>query len=66
MSTWEAVLVGVLALLVLLWFGPGVKQAVRQSRRGTAQEWRDVLVPIALVVLFIVLLVVMVRHGGSG
>ena len=60
-ETWEAVLLGVLLLLLLLWFGPGVRQAVKNTRRGSAQEWLGVLVPVGLVALFVVLLIAMVR-----
>ncbi len=56
METWEAVLTGVLVLLVLLWFVPGVKESVRHSPRGTADDWKGLLFPIGLVVLLVVLL----------
>jgi hypothetical protein len=58
-STWEAVLLGVMVLLLLLWFGPGVREAVKRTRRGTAQEWLSVLVPMAVVALFVILLIAM-------
>jgi len=54
--TWEAVLTGVLVLVLLLWFVPGVKESVRRSRKGTAEDWRGVLLPLGLVALFVVLL----------
>jgi len=60
-NTWQAVLIGVLVLLVLLWWGPGIKESVRNTRRGTAEEWRSALLPIALVALFVVLLIAMTR-----
>ncbi|NIR31625.1 MAG: hypothetical protein GWN84_20400 [Gammaproteobacteria bacterium] len=60
-ETWEAVLLGVLVLLLLLWFGPGVRQAVKNTRRASAQEWLGVLVPVGLVALFVMLLIAMVR-----
>lgn len=60
-ETWEAVLLGVLVLLLLLWFGPGVRHAVKNTRRGSAQEWLGVLVPVGLVALFVMLLIAMVR-----
>ncbi len=60
MSTWEMVLLGAITVLVLLWFGPGVKTLLEQSRQAEHRDWRGVLVPIALVVLFVLLLISMV------
>jgi hypothetical protein len=61
MDIWEALLVGVLALLALLWFGPGVKEAVRQSPAGSSQDWWGLLVPIGLVVGFVFLLIILAQ-----
>ncbi|MFZ0255951.1 MAG: hypothetical protein WAN46_09930 [Gammaproteobacteria bacterium] len=60
-SVWEALLLGALVLLVLFWFGPGVRAALRNSRRGTAEDWKGVLLPLGLVVLFVILLIASVR-----
>ena len=60
LSTWEMVLLGAITVLVLLWFGPGVKTLLEQSRQAEHRDWRGVLVPIALVVLFVLLLISMV------
>ena len=60
MSTWEMVLLGAITVLVLLWFGPGVKTLLEQSRQAEQRDWRGVLVPIALVVLFVLLLISLV------
>jgi len=58
---WESLALGALALGVIFFFGPGVKQAFKQSRESTSKDWTGVLIPIGLVVLFVVLLVAMVR-----
>ena len=58
-STWEAVLVGVLVVVLLLWFGPGVRESVKRSPRGSWQDWKGVVIPLGLVVLFVFLLVSM-------
>jgi hypothetical protein len=60
MSTWEMVLLGAITVLVLLWFGPGVKTLLEQSRQAEHRDWRGVLLPIALVVLFVLLLISLV------
>ena len=61
MGLWESLALGALALAVVIFFGPGVKQAFEQSRESTSQDWVGVLIPIGLVVLFVFMLVAMVR-----
>lgn len=61
MPLWEQILVGVVALLVLLWFGPGIKGALEQSRRAEQKDWKGVLIPLALVVLFVLFLISVAR-----
>ena len=57
---WEILLGGLAALLVVLWFRPGVKVALERGR--TAQkDWPAALIPLALVVVFVLLLVQLVR-----
>jgi hypothetical protein len=60
-NTWEALLIGVLVLVLLLWFGPGIRQSIKRSPRGTTEDWKGVLLPLGLVVLFVILLVALVR-----
>ncbi len=60
LSTWENILLGALALLMIFWMTPGLKAALEKSK--TAQsDWRGVLIPLVLVVFFIVFLIAMVR-----
>jgi hypothetical protein len=58
-STWESLLLGAIAVLVIFWMKPGIKVAMAQSRRAPT-DWRGVLVPIGLVVLFVIFLIAMV------
>ena len=60
MGLWEKILLGVLVLLVLLWFRPGIKQAFSERRDASREEWMSVLIPIALVAGFVVLLMMLV------
>lgn len=60
MSTWEMVLLGALALLVLFWVGPGVKAMLEQSRQAQSRDWAGLLVPLLLVIAFVLLLIKMV------
>ena len=60
MSTWEMILLGGLALLVLFWAGPGVKAMLEKSRQAKERDWAGLLVPLLLVVAFVILLMKMV------
>ena len=45
METWEKILLGVLALLIILWFFPGVKTMMRESQEAP-KDWPAVIVPL--------------------
>jgi hypothetical protein len=49
----------VLGLMLVVLF-PRAKQMLTQSPKGTSDDWRAVLIPIALVAGFVVLLIMMV------
>jgi len=55
-STWESVLIGLIALLVIFWFGPGIKATLERSKQVEA-DWGAVLLPLAAVVLFVFFLI---------
>lgn len=57
---WEQILIAALVVVVLLWFRPGVREAFRQSREAKTRDWKGVLIPLALVVLFVILLISLV------
>ena len=59
MATWEKILLGILALLVILWFFPGVKTMMKQSQEAP-RDWASVLWPIAAVVGFVIFLIAVV------
>jgi hypothetical protein len=54
-STWQILLAGIVALLVILWFRPGIRVAMERSRNAK-KDWKAVLIPLGLVVLFVLLL----------
>jgi len=60
MSTWEMLLMGALAVLVLFWAGPGIKATLEKSRQAKERDWAGLLVPLLLVVAFVILLMKMV------
>ncbi|MCI0653658.1 MAG: hypothetical protein L0Y39_04170 [Methylococcaceae bacterium] len=57
-STWQIILYGALALLVIFWFRPGIKASLERSRNAK-KDWLAVLVPIAVVVAFMIFLIAM-------
>lgn len=59
MSTMEIIVLGALAILVLLWMQPGIKSAMARSRQAEA-DWKAVLLPLGLVVMFVIFLISMV------
>ncbi|MBV1951286.1 MAG: hypothetical protein KUG64_03705 [Cycloclasticus sp.] len=56
MGTWEQLALGAVALLVIFWFRPGIKAALKQSEEAD-KDWPAILLPIAGVVLFVIFLV---------
>jgi heme O synthase-like polyprenyltransferase len=60
MSTFEMIMLGIIALGVLLWAGPGVKTMLQQSRQAENPDWAGALFPIAIVILFVIFLIMMV------
>lgn len=59
LETWEMILLGALAVLLIFWFRPGIKAALERSRQAE-KDWKAVLIPLALVVLFVILLISLV------
>lgn len=56
MELWEKLVIGVFALILVFWLFPGIKATMEESRNAP-KDWAGVLIPIALVVLFILFLV---------
>ena len=59
LATWEKLLLGVIGLLVLFWFSPGVKTMIAQSREAQ-KDWPAVLIPAAVVAVSVILLLILV------
>ena len=55
METWEQILIGALALLMVLWFFPGIKPMLEESKEAP-KDWAGLLIPISLVVAFVIFL----------
>jgi L,D-transpeptidase ErfK/SrfK len=65
MALWQQMLVGVAALLLVLWMRPGLQAAMAQSRAAERKDWKSVLIPILLVILFVLMLISMVRRPAA-
>lgn len=61
MAVWEQVLLGIVALIILFMFWPGVQAAMERSRAVENPDWKGALVPIGLVILFVIVLVMLAR-----
>lgn len=59
MSGMEMVVLSAITILLLFWLQPGMKAAIQRSRQGQA-DWRSVLLPLGLVVMFVIFLIAMV------
>ncbi len=57
---WEILIGGLAALLVILWFRPGIKAAIERGKTAK-KDWPAALIPIGLVVLFVLALIQLVR-----
>ena len=54
---WQIVLLGGVALLVILWWGPGAREMLKRSREAENPDWAGALLPIGAVILFVILLI---------
>ncbi len=61
MGLWTKILLGAVAVLAILWMGPGVKQALRASEQVEEKDWKGFLIPILVVILFVVMLILAAR-----
>jgi hypothetical protein len=62
MELWEQILLGAGALLLLLFFGPGANRALKNTPKGSTSDWVGVAKPIAVVILFVIILIALVRR----
>ena len=53
MTIGSALLLGM--MLIMIW--PNAKRMIKESPKGSADDWRSASIPLALVALFVVLLI---------
>lgn len=54
---WENILFIIAGITALIVFLPGINQRLRNSPKGSREDWLGLLFPIGLVVLFVLLLI---------
>jgi len=59
LPTWEKLLLGVLALLVILWVFPGIKALMAQAQ-DAPRDWQSLIFPLLAVIAFVILLIFLV------
>ena len=59
LPTWEKLLLGVLALLVILWVFPGIKVLMAQAQ-DAPRDWQSLIFPLLAVIAFVILLIFLV------
>ena len=57
------VTIGSAALMIgmLVFIFPHMRQAMKESPKGTSEDWKSFLLPLAGVIAFVVFLIMMVR-----
>ncbi len=60
MATWEIILVGMLAVLLVMWFLPGIRESMKRSEEQKEKDWRGALLPLLIVALFVMVLIMLV------
>ena len=61
MALWEQILLGMGAAALLFFFWPGAKAAMQQSKDAENPDWKGALLPVAVVVLFVIVLIMLAK-----
>ena len=59
LALWEKILLGIFAVGLVVWIFPGLKSAM-QASEGQEKDWKGLLIPLVLVILFVLLLISLV------
>ena len=54
---WLKILSAVFLGIMLIWLLPRARHMIKNSPKGTAEDWKSALIPLALVVLFVLFLI---------
>ena len=58
---WEKIGTALLLGAMLIFIFPRMRHALNNSPKGSAGDWKGVLIPIVLVIAFVVVLIMLVR-----
>ncbi len=61
MATWEQILLGIAAVIMLFFFWPGIRKMLKQSQQAENKDWQGALMPIGIVVIFVILMIIVAR-----
>lgn len=59
LGMWEQIFLAALVIVLLVWTGPGIKASFEKSKTAQTKDWLGVAVPLAVVVLFVVILIML-------
>lgn len=61
METWMKIAWAIAIVLIIALIWPTAKHWLQHGPKGSANDWRAALLPLAGVVIFVILLILMVR-----
>ncbi len=58
---WTKILTAVLLIAMMVYLFPRAKHMLKNSPKGSSDDWKGFIIPIVMVVLFIIFLIMSVR-----
>jgi hypothetical protein len=58
---WVSIGSAALMIAMLIFIFPRMRQAMKESPKGTSDDWKSFMIPLAGVIAFVVFLIMMVR-----
>ena len=58
---WEKIGTAILLVAMLVFIYPRMRHAMKNSPKGSSEDWKGFLLPIIMVVLFVIFLIMMVK-----
>ncbi len=56
METWEKIVLGLVAVAVVAWLWPGMRRGLQEAPKGSADDWKTVVLLLVGVILFVLFL----------
>jgi len=61
MPMWSKILLAIFLVIMIVKLWPAANHMMKHGPKGSADDWKAALIPIAAVVGFVILLILMVR-----